>query len=138
MPQYLSLKEYASNIHSQKMNMDSLWNSYTLVLLKNITLTERLYHHQVAVCQSNKLSISLFGTIQLNIERTGFLGPIMISYHPLMLGDSIMEIPSSYINQQGLLDGAIPLSDKKQIFEHYLHKLLPVYEHMANLCLKDK
>ncbi|MFB0713308.1 hypothetical protein [Buttiauxella noackiae] len=138
MPQYLSLKDYASNIYSQKMNVDSLWNSYTLILLKNITLTERLYHHQVANCQSNKLSISLFGTIQLSIERTGFLGPIMISYHPLIQGASIMDIPSSYINQQGLLDGVISLSDKKQIFEHYLNKLLPVYEHMANLCLKDK
>jgi formate hydrogenlyase regulatory protein HycA len=138
MPQYLSLKEYASDIHSKKTSMDGLWNNYTLVLLKNITLTERLYHHQVAVCQSNNLSIKLFGTMQLNIIRTGFLGPVMISYHPLIQGESILDISSSYINQQGLLDGVIPLSDKKQVFEHYLHKLLPVYEHMANLCIRDK
>lgn len=138
MSQYLSLKEYASNIHNQKNHMDNLWNNYTLVLLKNITLTERLYHHQVAECQSNKLTISLFGTIKLSIVRTGFLGPITIDYQPLTQGDNVMKIPSSYINQQGLLDGEILISDKKQVFEHYLNKLLPVYAYMANLCSKDK
>lgn len=138
MPQYLSLKEYATNIYNQKLNMDTLWNSYTLVLLKNITLTERVYHHQVAVCQNNKLSISLFGTMQMDIVRTGFLGPIMIEYQPYIQDDSIMEISSSCISQQGVLDGEILLSDRKQVFEHYLHKILPLYEHMANLCLKDK
>ena len=138
MSQCLSLKEYASNIYNQKRYMDGLWNNYTLVLLKNITLTERVYHHQVAICHSGKLTVSLFETMQMNIVRTGFLGPATIEYQPVIQGDSIIEIPSSCIDHQGVLDGEVSLCDKNKVFEHYLRKILPLYEYMAGLCFKDK
>ncbi|EJB8472429.1 hypothetical protein HV096_24285 [Citrobacter freundii] len=131
------IKSSASIIHNKKVKMDKYWNTYTMSLLKQIVLTENTYYHQVVPCQNSRLMITLFGSIQFDIIRTSNFGNVTIDYQLHAQGLEHLTIPSSSINEEGLLDGVIPLSDKTKVFEHYLTKLKPLYRTLSEISLQD-
>lgn len=132
----ITLAQKTTLIHERKIQMDKLWNSYTIELIKKITATERLYHHEVVPYQSGRLKIRLFGKITLEIIRLDDFGPIRMEYK--VSAENIAEIilAPSTIDCQGMLDRVISPGNREQIFEHYLGKIEVIYNHIMSLSLR--
>lgn len=138
MQQSNSLIKSAADIHENKVKMDKYWNSYVQILLKKITLSERTYHHQIVSCHSNKLVISVFNYLQLEVIRLSAFGPVNIEYRTLIQDTHPVIAQTSFIDSCGLLDGSIPHNDQEQVFQHYLNKLQPLYDYLNELSYKGK
>jgi formate hydrogenlyase regulatory protein HycA len=91
-------------------------------LIKNITKTERVYHHQVIPYQNGSLRIKIFSCVYVNVIRSTYFGLIKIEYQVEAPGLEQIELPPSVIDDDGVLDGVYALKDKSQAFEHYLQK----------------
>lgn len=116
--------------------MDKLWNAYSMALIKKITATERLYHHQIVPYQKDRLLVKVFGNITINIVRCGTFGAININYLVESAELGAIDIPSSCIHPRGMLDDDILLSDAEQVFDHYLSKLNIIYNHILQFSAK--
>ncbi|WP_438676376.1 hypothetical protein [Silvania sp.] len=124
------LKEKAALINAEKCKMDKLWNIYAMALIKKITASERLYHHQIVPYQKDRLLVRVFGSVHINIIRCGTFGSINIDYLVESAELGAIEVPSSRLHQNGMLDDDIVLADSEQVFDHYLNKLNLIYNHI--------
>lgn len=116
--------------------MDKLWNVYSMALIKKITATERLYHHQIVPYQKDRLLVRVFGSVHINIIRCGTFGAINIDFLVESPELGVIEVPSSCIHPNGKLDDDITLSDSDQVFDHYLNKLNLIYNHILQFSTK--
>lgn len=134
----LDLKEKAALISNEKCKMEKLWNAYSMALLTRITATERLYHHQVVPYQKERLRVKVFGNITLTIVRSSTFGAININYLVESPELGIIDIPSSCIDRQGVLDNVISLAEGEQVFDHYLNKLNFIYNSILQCSAQAK
>ncbi|QHM73074.1 Formate hydrogenlyase regulatory protein HycA [Mixta intestinalis] len=132
------LAEKAEIINSEKKKMDRLWNAYVMELIKGITSTESLYHHHVVPYQKGQLLVEVFGNVYVKIIRYGTFGSIKVQYQVESEELGPIEIPPTNIYRQGVVDDGILLSDKDQIFEHYLQKLQVIYNHILQYFTKGE
>lgn len=132
-----TLDKKAALIYTCKNNMDKLWNVYTMDLLKSITATERLYHHQIVPYQKGHLMINFFGKISLDIIRTESFGKIRLDYHITPAEFNDIALPPAHIDSNGMLDASIPVTNREEVFNHYLQKIEPIYDRMLALSRGD-
>lgn len=137
MTEILPLEKKAALIHDCKNKMDKLWNVYTMDLLKSITATERLYHHQIVPHQRGHLMINFFGKIGLDITRSESFGKIRLDYRLTSEAFSDIAIAPAHIDSEGMLDASVPLACREDVFSHYLKKIEPIYDRMLTLSLRD-
>lgn len=118
----MNIEKKVEAVSHMKSNGDKLWNTYSMSLIKNITKTEKKYHHQIIPYQNGSLKIKLFGCIYIDICRINYFGSIKIEYQIDAPGMKNIELPPSFINDDGILDNTYSLKDESQVFECYLQK----------------
>lgn len=128
-----SLEEKSIQIFNHKNKMDKYWNTYSMELITQITATERLYNHQIQPSEKGRLSVNLFGSVNINIIRSCTFGEVRIDF--LVESDELsdLEIQPSHIDGQGNLDGIISVQDKAGVFAHYLQRLQVIYDSILAL-----
>ena len=124
----ISLEEKSILIFNHKNKMDKYWNTYSMELITQITATERLYNHQIQPSEKGRLSVNLFGTVNINIIRSRTFGEVRIDFQFESEEFGGLELQSSSIDAQGNLDYTIPVHDKAGVFAHYLQRLQVVYD----------
>lgn len=137
MTDMISLDEKAALIHDCKNKMDKLWNVYTMDLLKSITATERLYHHQIVPYQKGHLMINFFGKVGLDIVRSECFGKIRLDYRIAAEEFKDISLAPAHIDSSGLLDASVPIESRQEVFNHYLRKIEPIYDRMLALSRGD-
>ena len=124
----LSLEEKSLLIFNQQIKMDKYWNTYSMELITQITATERLYHHQIQPSEKGRLSVNVFGGVNINIIRSRVFGEVRIDFQVVSEELGNIELQRSCIDVHGNLDHTIPVNDKTQVFAHYLERLQVVYD----------
>ncbi|MEX3020404.1 hypothetical protein AB4K05_12500 [Kluyvera sp. STS39-E] len=124
----ISLEDKSIQIFNHKNKMDKYWNTYAMELITQITATERLYNHQIQPSEKGRLSVTLFGCVDINIVRSRAFGEVCI--HFLVESEELggLTLKPSSIDAQGNLDHQIPVHDKAAVFDHYLERLQVVYD----------
>lgn len=123
-----SLEEKSIQIFNHKNKMDKYWNTYSMELITQITATERLYNHQIQPSEKGRLSVNLFGSVNINIIRSRTFGEVRIDFQVVSDELSDLELQPSHIDAQGNLDGIISVQDKAAVFAHYLQRLQVIYD----------
>nr|EKU4731413.1 hypothetical protein [Kluyvera ascorbata] len=123
-----SLEEKSIQIFNHKNKMDKYWNTYSMELITQITATERLYNHQIQPSEKGRLSVNLFGSVNINIIRSRTFGEVRIDFQVVSDELSDLELQPSHIDAQGNLDGIISVQDKAGVFAHYLQRLQVIYD----------
>ena len=123
-----SLEEKSIQIFNHKNKMDKYWNTYSMELITQITATERLYNHQIQPSEKGRLSVNLFGCVNINIIRSHTFGEVRIDFQVGSDELSGLELQPSHIDAQGNLDGIISVQDKAGVFAHYLQRLQVIYD----------
>lgn len=123
-----SLEEKSIQIFNHKNKMDKYWNTYSMELITQITATERLYNHQIQPSEKGRLSVNLFGCVNINIIRSHTFGEVHIDFQVESDELSGLELQPSHIDAQGNLDGIISVQDKAGVFAHYLQRLQVIYD----------
>lgn len=124
----ISLEEKSIQIFNHKNKMDKYWNTYSMELITQITATERLYNHQIQPSEKGRLSVNLFGSVNINIIRSRTFGEVRIDFQVVSDELSDLELQPSHIDAQGNLDGIISVQDKAGVFAHYLQRLQVIYD----------
>lgn len=124
----ISLEEKSIQIFNHKNKMDKYWNTYSMELITQITATERLYNHQVQPSEKGRLSVNLFGCVNINIIRSCTFGEVRVDFQVVSDELSDLALQPSHIDAQGNLDGIISVQDKAGVFAHYLQHLQVIYD----------
>ncbi|WP_052282919.1 hypothetical protein [Kluyvera genomosp. 1] len=124
----ISLEDKSILIFNHKNKMDKYWNTYSMELITQITATERLYNHQIQPSEKGRLTVNLFGCVNINIVRSQAFGEVKIDFQIESEELSGLVLPPACIDGQGQLDHAISVNDKAGVFAHYLQRLQIIYD----------